>query len=108
MDQLAQKAESLARQQEDFGKRLRRSVGNSALMGPGGPASRKTDSQPGEKRESPEQLAQEKEQIQAQTQQLERDLQRAVRDTAGVQRDVSNKLREALGRDAAEGARLAA
>ena len=38
VEQLAQKAENLARQQEDFSKRLRRSVGSSALGGQEGAA----------------------------------------------------------------------
>jgi hypothetical protein len=92
VEQLAQRAENLARQQEDFSRRMRRSLGSSSLSGREG---QQEGAQSGQK-ESPEKLAQEKEQIAGQTQQMERDLQRAVRDTAG-QRDVANKLREALG-----------
>ena len=81
MADMANKAEQLAGQQQDFEQRLRRNFG----QGQDNP-------------QTAQQMADEKKQMHAAYDQLQKEMQQASRNLAGAQPDVSKKLRDAMGK----------
>jgi hypothetical protein len=80
MNDVANKAEKLADQQQDFEQRLRRNFGQGQ-----------------ENDQAARQMADEKKQMHAAYDQLQKEMQAASRDMANTQPDVSKKLRDAMG-----------
>jgi len=86
VEDLKQRAESLANQQRDFEQRLRQTYGGQRGQG----------MTLGQTRRDVEKLAAEKQQMLQELQRLERDLQSAAREMQGSQREAAAKLRDAL------------
>jgi hypothetical protein len=86
VDDLAKKAEEMARRQQESNDKLRRAYGT--------PGQQQGE---GVTRQQAEELAREKEQLASEYQGLESDMGKAVRDAQASNRQLSNKLRETLG-----------
>ncbi len=91
LDGIANRAQRLAQQQQQFVDKLKQQYGN------GRDAQDPRQALQGQGREAAEALAREKEQMMNDLTGLEKDMQNAVRSMAGSQRQASSKLREALG-----------
>lgn len=85
VNDMANRAERLASQQQNFAERLRKQYGDPSSL------------RPERGREGAQALAEEKERMLAELQRLEREMQESVRSLASGQRAASSKLREALG-----------
>jgi len=88
LNQLAQQADNLARQQREFVDKLKKAYGEPGTQG---------RPMPGQDGSKGEELAREKEQMLNDLNRLERQMQSAARNMAGTQRSASSKVREALG-----------